>query len=200
MAERRPPGAVLLRAEALTKDFRVGARLVGARHTVHAVAAVDLTVRERETVGIVGESGSGKTTLAAMLVGDEKPTAGRVDLMGEPLHAMSRRRLRRARRDVQLVRQDPFTSLDPRMTVEQIVREPLDIHPDLAPRKDRRRRVRDLIALVALDPTSSTATPTSSPAASDSGSASPARSRSSRGSWCATSRCRRSTCPCRHRW
>jgi oligopeptide transport system ATP-binding protein len=145
-------GDVVLQARAVTKHYQVGPRLLGTRRTVHAVESVDLTVHRHQTLGVVGESGSGKSTLASILVGDERPTAGEVELLGRPLHRMSGRELRRARRDVQLVRQDPYTSLDPRMTVERIVREPFEIHPDLAPRRERRARVRELLALVGLNP------------------------------------------------
>jgi oligopeptide transport system ATP-binding protein len=142
----------VLLARNLTKEFRVGPRVFGARRTVHAVSEVDLSVSAHQTLGIVGESGSGKSTLASIRVGDERPTSGEVELLGRPLHRLSGRALQRARRDVQLVRQDPYTSLDPRMTVEQILREPFEIHPDLAPRRSRRDRVRELLSLVGLNP------------------------------------------------
>ena len=140
---------LLLEARGVTKHYRVGP-LLGHRRTVHAVEDVTLAVHRGRTLGIVGESGSGKSTLASMLVGDERPTEGEIELLGRPLHRMSGRDLRRARRDVQLVRQDPYTSLNPRMTVERIVREPLEIHPDLVPRARRRDRVRELLGLVGL--------------------------------------------------
>jgi oligopeptide transport system ATP-binding protein len=142
----------LLSATAVTKEYQVGPRVFGTRRTVHAVSGVDLVLGEGETLGIVGESGSGKSTLASMLVGDERPTSGEVHLLGRPMHRLSGSELRRARRDVQLVRQDPYTSLDPRMTVARIVGEPFEIHRDLAPRRSRRDRVRDLLDLVGLNP------------------------------------------------
>jgi len=143
---------VLLQARSVSKRFQVGPRLFGSRRTLQAVDSVDLTVTAHRTIGIVGESGSGKSTLASMLVGDERPTSGEVELLGRPLHQLRGSSLRQARRDVQLVRQDPYTSLNPRMTVEQILREPFDVHPDLAPRASRRQKVSDLLAMVGLNP------------------------------------------------
>jgi len=147
-----PGRDVVLAARGVSKEYTVGPRLLGTRQRVRAVDHVDLTVHARETLGVVGESGSGKSTLAAMLVGDERPTSGEIELLGRPLHHHSSRELRRARRDIQLVRQDPYTSLDPRMTIETIVREPLDCNPDLVPRGRRRAVVHELLELVGLNP------------------------------------------------
>lgn len=142
----------LLRASSVVKEYKVGPQIFGTRRTVHALSGVDLTLDEGETLGIVGESGSGKSTLASLLVGDERPTSGEVHLLGRPLHRLSGAQLRRARRDVQLVRQDPYTSLDPRMTIAKIVGEPFEIHRDLAPRRSHRDRVRELLEQVGLNP------------------------------------------------
>jgi len=143
---------VVLRATGVYRTYRVGGWLAGRRGLLRAVDGVDLELRSGETLGIVGESGSGKSTLAQLLVGMERPTAGGIDLLGEPLHTMRGRRLRQARRDIQLVHQDPYTSLDPRMTIGAIVREPLEIHPDVVPRAKRRTAVAELLEMVGLNP------------------------------------------------
>ncbi|WP_113698460.1 ABC transporter ATP-binding protein [Nonomuraea lactucae] len=125
------------------------------RRTVGVLKAVDgvsLELRGGETLGVVGESGCGKSTLARMLTAHERPTSGEVTVLGRSLHELRGRELRRARRHVQLVFQDPYSSLDPRMTVAATVREPYDVNPDLAPRGDRDRLVRELLEVVGLNP------------------------------------------------
>ncbi|MEV0161445.1 peptide/nickel transport system ATP-binding protein/oligopeptide transport system ATP-binding protein [Nonomuraea fuscirosea] len=137
----------------LVKHFPV--RQGALRRTVGLLKAVDgvsLELRRGETLGIVGESGCGKSTLAKLLTAHERPTSGRVTVLGRSLHDLRGGELRRARRHVQLIFQDPYTSLDPRMTVAATVREPYDVNPDLAPRGDRDRLVRELLEAVGLNP------------------------------------------------
>jgi oligopeptide transport system ATP-binding protein len=143
----------VLRVTDLVKHFPV--RRGPMRRTVGVLKAVDgvsLELRAGETLGIVGESGCGKSTLARMLTAHERPTSGQVNVLGMPLSDLRGTALRRARRHVQLIFQDPSGSLDPRMTVAAAVREPYDVNPDLAPRGERDRRVRELLEVVGLNP------------------------------------------------
>ncbi|KOG56815.1 peptide ABC transporter ATP-binding protein [Streptomyces griseoflavus] len=120
--------------------------------SVRAVDTVSFTLRKGETLGIVGESGCGKSTVAKMLVGLEKPTGGQILYRGEDITKLSGRALKAVRRNIQMVFQDPYTSLNPRMTVGDIIGEPYDIHPEVAPKGDRRRKVRELLDVVGLNP------------------------------------------------
>ncbi|MEU2713656.1 dipeptide ABC transporter ATP-binding protein [Streptomyces sp. NPDC007205] len=124
-------------------------RQVGA---VKAVDGVDFTLGKGETLGLVGESGCGKSTVAKMLCSLERPTAGSIRFKGEDITRLSGKALKTVRRNIQMVFQDPYTSLNPRMTVGDIVGEPYDIHPDAAPKGDRRRRVQELLDVVGLNP------------------------------------------------
>ncbi|WP_251094802.1 dipeptide ABC transporter ATP-binding protein [Streptomyces sp. Caat 7-52] len=119
---------------------------------VKAVDGVDFTLGRGETLGIVGESGCGKSTVAKLLCSLERPTAGSIRFKGEEITGLSGRALKAVRRNIQMVFQDPYTSLNPRMTVGDIVGEPYEIHPEAAPKGDRRRRVQELLDVVGLDP------------------------------------------------
>jgi len=133
----------LLAAVGVSKSFGRGAS------RVVAVDGASLAVREGEAVGVVGPSGSGKSTLARILAGHLVPEAGTVELEGEQLRASWRGTDRGWRRRVQLVMQDPWDALSPRLTVEQLVREPLDVVGDVG-RNDRRGQVADALDRVGL--------------------------------------------------
>jgi oligopeptide transport system ATP-binding protein len=119
--------------------------------TVAAVDDISFTIDEGETFGLVGESGSGKTTTGRCMLRLVEPTAGEVRFRGENVLAFTRSRMRHARRDMQIVFQDPYSSLNPRMRARQIVEEPLIIHR-IGRRAERRARVAELFDLVGLNP------------------------------------------------
>ena len=140
----------LLEVEALTKHFPVRRGFLGrATGLVRAVDGVSFTIDPGTTLGLVGESGCGKTTTSKLVLRLERPTAGAIRFQGENVLALDRARLRRYRRAVQAVFQDPYASLDPRMRVGTIVAEPLVINERLD-RAARRRRVLELLDLVSL--------------------------------------------------
>src|SRR4051812_45463171 len=141
----------LLEVHALRKDFTRDRGLFGGGTVVRAVDGVSFSIDEGETFGLVGESGSGKTTTGRCIMRLIEPTSGEIRFRGENVLTFSRARMRAARRQMQIVFQDPYSSLNPRMRARQIVEEPLIIHR-LGGRADRQRRVGELFELVGLDP------------------------------------------------
>ncbi|HKA51440.1 MAG TPA: oligopeptide/dipeptide ABC transporter ATP-binding protein [Candidatus Dormibacteraeota bacterium] len=119
---------------------------------VRAVDGVDLTIRQGETLGLVGESGCGKSTLGRSILRLVEPTAGHVLFKGRELTRLSGSEMRRMRRDMAMIFQDPFASLDPRQTVGEIVGEPLDIHGLASTRRQRQDRIHELLNVVGLNP------------------------------------------------
>ncbi len=144
-------GAALLEIRDVVKEFPVTSGLVLQRRVakVHAVSGVSFTVRAGETYGLVGESGCGKTTIGRVIVALERPTAGNVLLRGRNVSGLSGGDLRRYRRDLQLMFQDPYSSLDPRMRVGTIIREPMAIQHQ-GSHSEQRQRVFDLLHEVGL--------------------------------------------------
>jgi len=141
----------MLELTGLVKRFPVRDALGRRAGAVHAVDGVTLRVAEGEVLAIVGESGCGKSTLGRLMLNLITPDAGTVRFMGDDLTKLSPAALRAKRRDMQLIFQDPFASLDPRMTVEQAVAEPLRLHR-IVPRDQERARVADLLSRVGLRP------------------------------------------------
>jgi oligopeptide transport system ATP-binding protein len=124
-------------------------RQIGA---IKAVDGVSFDLRRGETLGVVGESGCGKSTLAKLLMALEKPTSGSVRINGVDMGRARGAELKRMRRNIQMVMQDPYTSLNPRMTVGDIVGEPFEIHSDVVPKGGRRQKVQELLEVVGLNP------------------------------------------------
>ena len=140
----------VLEVRNLTKHFAVRRGLLGRPiGTVHAVDDISFSLRAGETLGLVGESGCGKSTAGKMILKLIEPTAGEIYLEGERIDALSRASMRRRRRALQVVFQDPYSSLNPRKSVGQIIAEPFSIHRT---EKDVKRRVQDLLARVGLSP------------------------------------------------
>jgi peptide/nickel transport system ATP-binding protein len=143
--------AALLQAQGLGKQYRLPREhLLRSGAIVQALDDVSFTLRAGSTLGIVGESGSGKSTLARLVMALEAPSAGRVFFAGRDLHALPPETLRVARRDFQLVFQDPFSSLDPRMSIARTVAEPLEKLEHLS-RTERRERAAAMLDAVGLN-------------------------------------------------
>ncbi|HKC27449.1 MAG TPA: oligopeptide/dipeptide ABC transporter ATP-binding protein [Jatrophihabitans sp.] len=155
--EARPApdrGEPLLSVRNLAKHFPIRSKGLIRRKIgdVHAVCDVSFDIYDRETLCIVGESGCGKTTTGRLVLNLLQPSAGQVVWQGRDLTTMSQRSMRPLRRDMQIVFQDPFASLDPRMTVNELIAEPLRIHGRYRGENGGRKQVRELLAQVGLNP------------------------------------------------
>ncbi len=142
----------LIEIRNLTKVFPLGESIFGgaAKGEVRAVDDVSLDIQSGDTLGLVGESGSGKSTLGRLVLRLIEPTLGKITFEGRDLLAASHTKMRSLRRDMQIIFQDPFGSLDPRMKVEDVISEPLIIHERMNP-SARRARVAELLRAVGLD-------------------------------------------------
>jgi ABC-type oligopeptide transport system ATPase subunit len=143
----------LLEVRSLTKVFSQGESIFAgsAPGNVRAVDDVSLDIHSGETLGLVGESGSGKSTLGRLILRLVEPTSGSIRLDGRDLLAARPSEMQRLRRDLQIIFQDPFASLDPRYRVEDIIAEPMLIHENRTTKPLRRARVRELLSAVGLD-------------------------------------------------
>jgi peptide/nickel transport system ATP-binding protein len=144
-----PNGSALLDVRHLTKVYPPAGALGGGRHPVRAVDGVSFQVAEREMFGLVGESGCGKTTVARCVLNLIPATAGEVFFEGRDLLKVPRREMRAVRRRLQVVFQDPYSSLDPRMSIRATLLEPLEIHR-VGTAREREARVAELLERVGL--------------------------------------------------
>ena len=139
-----------LQVNELTRSYDLPrSSLFGPREQVHALRGVSLTLQAGKSLGVVGESGSGKSTLARLVMALDRPTSGSVQLLGRDLHQLSPDELRAARRDFQMVFQDPYGSLDPRQSVERIVTEPMAAL-QRASKAEMKERAAEVLAQVGL--------------------------------------------------
>ena len=144
---------VILEVRDLVKHFPVGGGFFGGKPAlVKAVDGVSFSIRRGETLGLVGESGCGKTTTGRCILQLEKPTSGQIIFEGQELTAFSEKELRKVRRRMQVIFQDPYSSLNPRMTVGQIIAEPLAVHAIVPERWARKARVTQLLSHAGLLP------------------------------------------------
>lgn len=141
----------LIKAENVSKHFPVKGKFFGkSNERVHALDGINITVYENEIVGLVGESGSGKSTLARVLLRLLESTNGSIEFQGQDITRLSEKQMREIRKDMQIVFQDPFSSLNPRKKIKDIIAEPLDIY-NIGSQQERLQRVQELLEIVGLN-------------------------------------------------
>ncbi len=143
---------VILKVEDLKTYFDVTKGLFSKKQIVKAVDGVSFDVKENETFGLVGESGCGKSTLGRTIVKLYEPVSGKVEFEGKDISGIKGKELKAFRKDMQMIFQDPYASLDPRMTVGEIIKEPMIIHNIYNTNKEREDRVVELLKIVGLKP------------------------------------------------
>ena len=149
MKNNRP---VLMKVEHLTKEFAIKSNTFGAKPLIlHALNDVSLDIYEGETLGVIGESGCGKSTFGRTLIQLYKATAGSVTFEGKNIFSLKGQELKQMKKDIQMVFQDPYSSLDPRKTAGKLIEEPLIVHNLIPEKKKREERVLELMREVGLD-------------------------------------------------
>ncbi|NLA25806.1 MAG: ABC transporter ATP-binding protein, partial [Firmicutes bacterium] len=143
-------GESLLSVENLKKHFPVGGAMLGEKQLLKAVDGISFNIHAGETFGIVGESGCGKSTLGRVILHLLEPTSGKIYFKGSDISSLNRENLRKLRKDMQIIFQDPYASLNGRMTVSRIIREPLIIHGQ-GTRKEQEQRALQLLEVVGLN-------------------------------------------------
>lgn len=184
----------IIETKGLKKYFNV------SRGLLHAVDDVDLSIAPEETLGIVGESGCGKSTLGRVILGLLPATEGEILYNGESIFDARGRKKPNTYKDMQMIFQDPFSSLNPRLSIQDLIAEPIHVQKVLADDVQIKERVLELMDLVGLSERYVNSYPMSWTADAASVSALPARSRSTRSSSSAMSPCPRSMCPFRRRY
>ncbi len=142
----------LIRVDNVTKHFALNDKVFGSSGVIHAVDGVSVELYPGEVLGVVGESGCGKSTLANLIMKLEEPTSGTIEYRGRDIATFEDDELKTYRREVQMVFQDTFGSLDPRMTIADVLTEPFTIHREVLPKDAWPDKVRALLKLVGLDP------------------------------------------------
>ena len=143
---------VLMKIEHLTKEFEIKSKKLGGKPQIlHALNDVSVDIYEGETLGVIGESGCGKSTFGRTLIQLHKATAGSVTFDGKDLFSLKGAELKKAKKDVQMVFQDPYSSLDPRKTAGKLIEEPLIVHKLISDKNEREKRVLELMREVGLD-------------------------------------------------